>query len=122
MGTYNIPRNTKGEGRILMIFSTKALIYTAVGAVLGFVLMQTVFTPMKLKTIGLIVMGILAFLGFAIGTFKIPESDSFEITKNAGGLKIDEVIIRMIKFKMNPNRQYIYKREGDKNGNNGNDA
>ena len=32
MGTYMIPRNTKGEGRILFIFSTKALIYTAVGA------------------------------------------------------------------------------------------
>ena len=26
MGTYMIPRNTKGEGRILFIFSTKALI------------------------------------------------------------------------------------------------
>lgn len=32
MGTYMIPRNTKGEGRILFIFSTKALIYTVVGA------------------------------------------------------------------------------------------
>lgn len=32
MGTYMIPRNTNGEGRILFIFSTKALIYTAVGA------------------------------------------------------------------------------------------
>ena len=29
---YQIPRNVKGEGRILYIFSTKALIYTAVGA------------------------------------------------------------------------------------------
>lgn len=32
MGTYMIPRNTKGEGRILFIFSTKALIFTVVGA------------------------------------------------------------------------------------------
>lgn len=31
MGTYMIPRDTKGEGRILFIFSTKAMIYTAVG-------------------------------------------------------------------------------------------
>ena len=121
MGTYQIPRNTKGEGRILMIFSTKALIYTAVGAVIGFLLWKTVFTPMKLGIIGIITMAVLAFLGFAIATFKIPESDAFEITKNAGGLKIDEVIIRMIKFKMNPNRQYIYKREGDKNGDTRND-
>ncbi len=28
MGTYMIPRNTKGEGRILFIFSTKAIIFT----------------------------------------------------------------------------------------------
>ena len=35
MGTYNIPRNVKGEGRILFIFSTKALIYTSVGGLLG---------------------------------------------------------------------------------------
>ena len=31
---YQIPRNVKGEGRILYIFSTKALIYTGVGALL----------------------------------------------------------------------------------------
>ena len=31
MGTHMIPRNTKGEGRILFIFSTKAMIFTAVG-------------------------------------------------------------------------------------------
>ena len=30
-GPYQIPRNYKGESRILLIFSTKALIYTAVG-------------------------------------------------------------------------------------------
>ena len=34
MGTYNIPRNVKGEGRILYIFSTKALMYTFFGAIL----------------------------------------------------------------------------------------
>lgn len=28
---YQIPRNVKGEGRILFIFSTKALIYTGIG-------------------------------------------------------------------------------------------
>lgn len=31
MGTHMIPRNTKGEGRLLFIFSNKALIYTVVG-------------------------------------------------------------------------------------------
>ena len=38
MGTYNIPRNVKGEGKILYVFSTKALIYTFIGAAIGGVL------------------------------------------------------------------------------------
>ena len=37
MQTYEIPRNYKGEGRILYIFSTKALIYTSVGAGIGII-------------------------------------------------------------------------------------
>ena len=35
-GPYNIPRNTKGEGRFFYIFSTKALIVTAVLAGMGY--------------------------------------------------------------------------------------
>ena len=37
MNTYNIPRNVKGEGRILYVFSTKALIYTFIGIAIGFI-------------------------------------------------------------------------------------
>ena len=37
MQSYYIPRNYKGEGRILYIFSTKAIIYTAVGAGIGLI-------------------------------------------------------------------------------------
>ena len=38
MGTYNIPRNTKGEGRLFYIFSTKALMWTVGGIILGVIL------------------------------------------------------------------------------------
>ena len=34
--------------------------------------------------IAIIVIGIFAFIGFAIGTFKIPDSSALEITKKAG--------------------------------------
>lgn len=34
---YQIPRNVKGEGRILFIFSTKALITTGMGAAVGLI-------------------------------------------------------------------------------------
>ena len=37
MNTYEIPRNYKGEGRILYIFSTKGLIYTVVGLAIGLI-------------------------------------------------------------------------------------
>ena len=37
MGTYNLPRNVKGEGRILFIFTTKSLIYSAVGVGVGLI-------------------------------------------------------------------------------------
>ena len=36
MGTYLVPRDLKGEGRILF-FSYKALLYTVIGAVIGYV-------------------------------------------------------------------------------------
>lgn len=110
MGTYGIPRNVKGEGRILFIFSTKALIYTAIGATIGFVF-YFILKMVKLGMIGIILMLIFALLGFCIGTFKIPNNNSFELGRKAGGENIDEVIKRAIKFKMQKNKLYVYTKE-----------
>ena len=107
MGTYNLPRNVKGEGRILFVFSTKALIYTMAGAGIGFVL-YLIFSIVKLNIVGIILMLLFALIGFTIGTLKVPETNAFEITKKTGGENIDDVIKRAIKFKMNRNRIYIY--------------
>ena len=52
-------------------------------------------------------MGILGVIGFVIGTFKVPDSAAFSITKNAGGENIDEVIKRAIKFKKEKNKIYV---------------
>lgn len=112
MGTYLIPRNLKGEGRILF-FSYKALIYTLIGLVPGYLLFLVI------KSIDLvtawIVMVTLAFIGFGIGTFTIPNTKSFEVTKKAGGEKIDEIIVRYIKFRMKKNRIYIYDKKEEEN-------
>lgn len=110
MGTYNLPRNVKGEGRILFVFSTKALIYTMGGSGIGFVF-YLIFSIVKLNIVGIILMLLLALIGFAIGTLKVPETNAFEITKKTGGENIDDVIRRAIKFKMNRNRIYIYDRD-----------
>ena len=59
---------------------------------------------------------IFALIGFGIGTFKMPNTKNFEITKKTGGEKIDDVLLRFIKFKMKKNRIYIYTKEEEKNG------
>ncbi len=106
MNTYNIPRNVKGEGRILFIFSTKALIYAMIGVAVGLIF-YIPFRMINLNTIGLIIMGLFGVIGFIIGTFKMPDSNAFYITKKTGGENIDDIIKRAIKFKMQKNKIYV---------------
>ena len=108
MGPYNIPRNYKGEGKILYVFSTKALIFTAVGLLLGLIFFY-IFKLLSLTYIGVILLLVFGFIGFAIATFKIPESKKFGFTVKVGGENIDTVILRWIKFKNKHNRIYVYK-------------
>jgi len=107
-GPYNIPRDYKGEGKILYIFSTKALIFTAVGLGIGLIFFY-LFKMIKLGKIGLIIMIALGLIGYAIATFKIPESKKFNFTVKAGGENIDTIILRWIKFKQKNNKIYVYK-------------
>ena len=99
MGPYMIPRNTKGEGRILFIFSRKSLIYTTIGAGIGFIFYM-ILSWISMGTVGLIIIASLGILGFIIGTFKIPDISTFKFTQNVGGENIDEIIKRAIKFKI----------------------
>lgn len=115
MGTYNIPRNVKGEGRILFIFSTKSLIYTGVGALIGLPF-YFLFSVLKINIIGIIVTVFFALIGFSVATFKIPELAGLKFTQKIGGENIDSIIKRAIKFKKNGNKIYIYTKEEDNNG------
>ena len=110
MGTYNIPRNVKGEGRILFIFSTKALIYSGIGGLAGGIF-YIIFSLFGLTMIGIAVVLIFALIGFIIGTFKIPNLSRFDLTDKTGGENIDDVIKRYIKFKMNKKKYYVYTNE-----------
>lgn len=112
MGTHLIPRNLKGEGRILSIFSYKALIYTVIGLGIGYIF-YFILNMFGLGTPGLIIMGTFAAIAFGVGTLNMPNTKSFEITKKTGGEKIDEILLRLIKFKMKKNRIYIYKEKGE---------
>ncbi len=108
MATYNIPRNVKGEGRILYIFSTKALIYTFIGAIIGGII-YFIFDAIGMGTIGLLFIVGLGAIGFSIATFKIPK---IRALNDISGENIDEVIKRYIKFKSKKNKIYsIYTKE-----------
>lgn len=112
MGTYYLPRNVKGEGRILFIFTTKSLIYTVIGGGIG-LLFYFIFSSLKMTMVGIACVAILALIGFAIGTLKVPELGKFEFSKKTGGENIDDVIRRAIRFKTTGRKIYTYK--GGKN-------
>lgn len=113
MQTYEIPRDYRGEGRILYIFSTKGLIYTAVGVAIGLIF-YFIFKLIKLTILGILITAIFGLIGFCIGTFKIPDSKKFNFTEKTGGEKIDDVILRFIRFKQKKNRIYVSIKEETK--------
>ena len=98
MGTYYIPRNYKGETRLLYIFSIKSLITTVLGAIIGFVF-YLIFSMVNLKMVGIVVLAIFAVIGYGIGALKIPTIVGLPVTKKIGGESVSDIIIRYIKFK-----------------------
>lgn len=73
-----------------------------------------IFSTIEWTYVGIGFAIVFAALGFAIGTFKVPESTAFEVTRKAGGADIDEVILRYIKFKQKKKRIFLYTKEGKK--------
>ena len=111
MGTYQIPRNYRGETRILYIFTVKSLITTAIGAMIGSIFFF-IFKAMNMTFVGIIIMAILGLIGFVVGAVKIPTIVAFPVTKRIGGEPIGEIIIRYFKFKKN-RKMYIYNTKED---------
>lgn len=121
-GPYNIPRNTKGEGRFFYIFSTKALLVTAGFAIVGITICYIIcillnIAGIKTSTALVCLIGavILGAIGFAISSFKIPDSNNFELTRKTGGEYIDQIILRYLKFKKRHNKIYTFYTEDNKN-------
>ena len=110
MGTYNLPRNVKGEGRILFIFTGKSMIYTVVAGAIG-LLFYFIFSAFGLNMVGIIITLVFALIGFIIGSMKVPNLEKFEFSKKTGGENIDDVIRRAIRFNTRGKKIYIYKEE-----------
>ena len=100
MGTYQIPRNYKGETRILVIFTVKSLITALAGAAIGLIFFG-MFSLVGLKKVGIIILAIFALLGYIVGAFKIPTIVGLPVTKKIGGESIYEIVLRYIKFNKN---------------------
>ena len=109
MGSYYSIRHLRGEIRILVIFSVKSLITTAIGAAVGLIF-YLIFAALGIGMAGVITMAGMALLGFAIGTFKIPTVAGLPFTKKVGGEPVSEIILRYIKFRANK-KIYVYTKE-----------
>lgn len=115
MGTYTIPRNLKGETRLLIIFSIKSLITTAIGAAIGAIFYLIIGKGFGQNIAGLVILGIFGLIGFGVGTIKIPTIAGLPITKKIGGESIDEIVTRYFKFKVTKKKYaYYITKEGNK--------
>ena len=110
MGTYNLPRNVKGEGRILFIFTGKSMIYTVIAGSIG-LLFYFIFSAFGLNMVGIAIVLCFALVGFLIGTLKMPNLEKFNFTRKTGGENMDDIIRRAIRFKTKGKKIYIYKEE-----------
>lgn len=97
-----------------MIFTTKSLIFSVIGAIIGLVIYYFLKTIFGLGKMGLLLTVIFAVIGYGITSLKMPESNNFAITRKTGGDRMDDVILRAIKFKQKGKRIYVYTKEENK--------
>ena len=113
--SYMIPRDTKGEGKILMIFSRKSFIWTIACAGVGLITIYPICSIFGATLIGWAGILLFGLIGFAISSFKMPNSQNFEILRKTGGEDIDEILIRLLKFKRGGKKVYLYYTGGKEN-------
>ena len=107
MGTYNLPRNVKGEGRILFIFTPKSLLFAVIGVAIGLVF-YVLFSLMNLNVVGIIFIIVFALIGYGIAMLKVPNIGISKTSKVVAGQNMDDVIKRAILFKKISIRLYVY--------------
>ncbi len=105
--TYSVPRNVKGETRLLYIFSTKSLIFTIIGAACGIPLFL-ILSKLISTIVGIIAVFICAAIGYGIGVLKVPDSPMFGNLRKAGGENVSDILIRTITFQKRK-KIYIYR-------------
>ncbi len=91
-----------------MIFTTKSLIYTCVAGAIGLIFYYIFGALLKLTWLGIGLALVFAAIGFAIGTFKIPDNNGSELTRKLGGEDIDKAFLKWMKFRKKGKVIYTY--------------
>ena len=113
MNTYLIPREMHDENRFL-IFSKMSAIFMLIGVGIGtvisipFFILASALDVAACKYVGYTIVAIITLIFYAMGTFKIPETNAFELTRKAGGEEIDKFFLRWLKFRKKKNVIYTY--------------
>ena len=97
--SYFVPRNVKGESRILYIFTMKSFIYTLIFGLIGFFVGYIVGLLADISLIiKIIIIGIFGVIGYIIGAVKIPDSPAMGPLRKAGGEYLSDILFRIITF------------------------
>ena len=110
--TYSVPRNVKGETRLLYIFSIKSLLFTIAFGLVG-VLFFFLFKMINLTFVGIGFVIFFAVIGFIVGTLKIPDSPIVGKLRKAVRESISDILFRWLTFKKRK-RIYIYRGGNEK--------
>ena len=104
MNTYLIPREMHDENRFL-IFSKVSAIFVLIGIGIGsvlyipFYLLYSALGIVWLNYIGVTLLIVITLIFWALGTFKIPETNAFAILKKTGGESVYDIFKRVMKFR-----------------------
>jgi len=113
MNTYMVPREATNENKILF-FSPQAAIFAGIGLLIGmlfkfiFDYLATITVPW-VKYIGWGIIALLCLIGYALGTFNIPETNALDFFKKTGGEQAYTIIKRVITFNKRK-KIYVYER------------
>ena len=113
--TYFVPRNVKGESRILYIFTVKSFLFTLAFGVVGFLIWQLISSILAIDNVFamLICTAIFAGIGYLIGALKIPDSPLMGVFRKAGGEYLSDIIFRFMTFTRRK-KIYLYNYSRDK--------
>ncbi|MEG0072932.1 MAG: hypothetical protein RR922_00830 [Clostridia bacterium] len=105
---YSVPRNVKGETRILFIFTVKSFMTTVGGGAIGGIF-YLLFAAFGFVAIGLGMVVLCAIMGYLVGTLTIPDSPIMGKLRKAGGEEVGTILLRTIFFSKKK-KLYVYKK------------